>query len=50
MDMLFTVITIAVVVVVLGFVAFVLVGEPFVDHRERYRDSQGRKLGSSPHL
>jgi len=47
---LFTVLSIALVVVVLGLVAFVLLVEPFVDHIERFRDPRGRKLGSSPRL
>jgi hypothetical protein len=50
MGMLFTVLSTALVVAVLGVVAFVLFGEPFVDHAERFRDSRGRSLGSSPHL
>jgi hypothetical protein len=50
MGMLFTVLSIALVVAVLALVAFVLFGEPFVDHVERFRDSHGRSLGSSPHL
>ncbi len=50
MGMLFTVLSIALVVVVLGLVTFVLLVEPFVGHTERFRDSRGRKLGSSPHL
>lgn len=50
MGTLFTVLAIALVVVVLGLVAFVLVVEPFVEHAERFRHSGGRRLGSSPHL
>jgi hypothetical protein len=50
MGMLFTVLSIALVVAVLGLVAFVLFGEPFVDHAERFRDRRGRRVGSSPHL
>jgi hypothetical protein len=50
MGMLFTFLSIALVVVVLGLVAFVLFVEPFVDHAEHFRDSRGRRLGSSPHL
>ena len=50
MGTLFTVLAIALVVVVLGLVAFVLFVAPFVDHAERFRDSGGRRLGSSPHL
>jgi hypothetical protein len=50
MGMLLTVISIAVVVAVLGLVAFVVFVEPFVDHTEHFRDSRGRKMGSSPHL
>lgn len=48
--MLFTVLSIALVVAVLGLVTFVLFVEPFADHVERFRDSRGRRLGSSPHL
>ena len=36
MGMLFTVLLITLVVAVLGVVAFVLFGEPFVDHAERF--------------
>ena len=50
MGTLFTVLAIALVVAVLGFVAFVLFVEPFVDHVERFRDARGRRLGSSPRL
>jgi hypothetical protein len=50
MGMLFTVLSIALVAAVLALVAFVLFGEPFVDHAERFRDPSGRSLGSSPHL
>jgi hypothetical protein len=50
MGMLFTVLSIAVVVAVLGLVVFVLLGEPFVEHTERFRDPRGGSLGSSPHL
>jgi hypothetical protein len=50
MGMLFAVLSIALVVVVLGLVAFALFVEPFVDHAERFRDSRGRRLGSSPRL
>jgi hypothetical protein len=50
MGMLFTVLSIALVVAVLGLVAFVLFVEPFVDHGERFRDLRGRRLGSSPRL
>ncbi|MGZ4390684.1 MAG: hypothetical protein ACXVRK_00980 [Gaiellaceae bacterium] len=50
MGMLFTVLSIALVVAVFGVVAFVLFVEPFVDHTERFRDSRGRRLGSSPRL
>ena len=50
MGMLFTVLSIALVVAVLGLVAFVLFGEPFVDHAERFRDRRGRRVGSSPHI
>jgi hypothetical protein len=50
MGMLFTILSIAVVVAVLGLVAFLLFGEPFVDHTERFRDSRSRRLGSSPRL
>jgi len=50
MGMLFTVLSIALVVAVLGLVAYVLFVEPFVDHTERFRDPGGRRLGSSPHL
>jgi hypothetical protein len=50
MGMLFTVLAIALVVAVLGLVAFVFVVEPFADHAERFRDPRGRRLGSSPRL
>lgn len=50
MGMLFAVLSIAVVVVVLGIVAFVVFVEPFVHHTEHFRDSRGRKLGPSPRL
>jgi hypothetical protein len=50
MGMLFTVLSIALVVAVLGLVAFVLFVEPFVDHTERFRDLRGGRLGSSPRL
>jgi hypothetical protein len=51
MGMVFTVLSIALVVAVLGLVAFVLLVEPFVDHAERFRDPRsGRRLGSSPRL
>lgn len=50
MGMLFTVLSIALVVAVLGVVAYVLLVEPFVEHTERFRDSRGRGLGSSPRL
>jgi hypothetical protein len=50
MGMLFTVLSIALVVAVLVVVAYVLLVEPFVDHAERFRDSRGRRLGSSPRL
>jgi hypothetical protein len=50
MGTLFTVLAIALVVVVLGLVAFVLLVEPFIDHTEHFRDSNGRRLGSSPRL
>lgn len=50
MGMLFTVLSIALVVAVLGLVGFVLFGEPFAYHAERFRDPRGRKLGSSPRL
>jgi type II secretory pathway component PulM len=50
MGMLFTVLSIALVVAVLVVVAYVLFVEPFVDHAERFRDSRGRRLGSSPRL
>lgn len=50
MGMLFTVLSIALVVVVFGLVAFVLFVEPFADHAERFRDSRGRRLSSSPRL
>ncbi len=50
MGMLFAVLSIALVVVVLGLVAFALFVEPFVGHAERFRDSRGRRLGSSPRL
>jgi hypothetical protein len=48
--MLFTVLSIALVVAVLVVVAYALFVEPFVDHAERFRDSRGRRLGSSPRL
>jgi hypothetical protein len=50
MGMLFTVLSIVLVVAVLGLVAYVLFVEPFVDHTERFRDPRGRRLGSSPRL
>jgi hypothetical protein len=50
MGMLFTVLSIALVVAVLGLVAFVLFVEPFIDHDEHFRDPRGRRLGSSPRL
>lgn len=50
MGMVFTLLSIAVAVAVLGLVAFVLVVEPFVDHSEHFRDPRGRRLGSSPRL
>jgi hypothetical protein len=50
MGMIFTVLSIALVGAVLGLVAFVLFIEPFLDHAERFRDSRGRRLGSSPRL
>jgi hypothetical protein len=50
MGMLFTVLSIALVVVVLGLVAFAFFVEPFADHSEHLRDVRGRRLGSSPHL
>jgi hypothetical protein len=51
MGIVFTVLSIALVVAVLGLVAFVLLVEPFVDHGERFRDTRsGRRLGSSPRL
>ncbi len=45
MGILFTVLSIALVVAVPGLVAFVLFVEPFVDHAEHFRDSHGRGLG-----
>jgi hypothetical protein len=50
MGTLFTVLAIALVVAVLGVVAFVLFVEPFVHHAERFRDAGGRRPGSSPRL
>jgi hypothetical protein len=50
MGVLFTVLSIALVVAVLGVVAFVLFVEPFVGHTEHFRDARGRRLGSSPRL
>ena len=50
MGTMFTIVSIALVVVVLGLVAYVLFVEPFVSHTEQFRDSRGRKLGSSPRL
>jgi hypothetical protein len=50
MGLLFTIISIVLVVGVLAVVAFVLLVEPFADHAERFRDSRGRRLGASPHL
>jgi hypothetical protein len=51
MGMTFTVVSIALVVAVLGLLAFVLFVEPFVDHTERFRDTHsGRRLGTSPRL
>jgi hypothetical protein len=51
MAIAFTVLSIALVVAVLGLLAFVLLVEPFVGHAERFRDSRsGRRLGSSPRL
>lgn len=50
MGMLFTVLSIALVVAVLGVVAYVLFVEPFVHHTECFRDPRGRRLGSSPRL
>lgn len=50
MGVLFTVLSIALVVAVLGLIAFVLFVEPTVDHAERFRDPHGRRIGSSPHL
>ena len=50
MGMLFTVLSIALVVAVLVVVAFVLFVEPFANHTERFRDPRGRRLGSSPRL
>lgn len=50
MNTMLTIVSIALVVGVLGLVAFVLFVEPFVDHAERFRDSRGRRLGSSPRL
>jgi hypothetical protein len=50
MGMLFTVLSIALVVVVLGLVAYLFLVEPFADHTEHFRDPRGRRLGSSPHL
>ena len=43
-------VSIALIVSVLGLVAFVFFVEPFADHAERFRDSRGRKVGSSPRL
>jgi hypothetical protein len=49
MGMLFTVLSIALVVAVLGMLAFVLLVEPFLDHAEQFRDPRsGQRLGSSP--
>jgi hypothetical protein len=45
-----TALSIALVVAVLGLVAFVLFVEPLLDHSEHFRDRRGRKLGSSPRL
>jgi type II secretory pathway component PulM len=50
MGMLFAVLSIALVVAVLGVVAYVLFVEPFVGHTERFRDPRGKRLDSSPHL
>jgi hypothetical protein len=50
MNTVLTVVSIALVVAVLGLVVWVLFIEPFADHTERFRDSRGRKLGSSPRL
>jgi hypothetical protein len=50
MGVLFTVLSIALVVAVFGLVAFVLLVEPRLDHAERFRDPRGRRVGSSPHL
>lgn len=50
MNTVLTVVSIAVIVVVLGLAVFVLVVEPFADHAESFRDSRGRRSGSSPRL
>ena len=50
MNTVLTVVSIALVVAVLGSVVFVLFMEPFLEHTERFRDSRGRSLGSSPRL
>jgi hypothetical protein len=51
MEVLFTVIVIAVVVAILLVpVAALFEMSPFAHHVERYRDSSGRRVGSSPRL